>query len=640
MFLNFPVDFVKKLGEDENAPGKIEHQDVKPIEENGCTGDNGQSLKTVFRLAAFLRKKNSSLSQLSEEDRALLVQQLSMCHWTGTHNKDTPIISDGEIAKLLINGIRTVILKEIQESPYFSLIIDKPVKTAEKMHLPVFVRYVEESIPKVELMGFLPFDESSNVDTQAKNLAKILTDDWQLPMCQCRGQAFMRSGMGSDSLKKMSLDFLKLYPLSVVTPSESCGLAHWLVGSVPCPSVAKTLAITEDLLLFFDETPCLQRQLAQTVDKFLNMPREALDEMPETCHSKWNKREDFFDLLVDTLEGVLGCLDTFVLSSAGSKSKHARVLSTVLRNIDFIVTLVILKNVCAPLRNCSTVFRCGNPSDILCEVEKIPSIIETLNKMLQNVNTLHSTWFEKAFQLATKLAPEQVCFSEEVEDYESPEIFYREKLTIPLLKCLVDEMEYSFSDSHLKALSLLSLLPSCSPILAESSEQPYSLYFSDLPEPEMAIQDINIWASIWREKHQEVAPPTSIAETLIHPESKNHPTVSLLLRLVAVLPSVSMECDLMKTTLNSTKLLLKDTVCKGNRLDRVMLLSHNTTLLRLPEVIKHFVDICAESKPFFSQVSFHMLMYYKGFLTLQRHYTHFVLFSGDCCNTDSEIRDW
>lgn len=604
LFLIFPVDSVKKEGEEEeercHTPGKIEDQDVKPTEENSCTGDNSQSLKTVFRLAAFLRKKNSSLSQLSEEDRALFVQQLSLCHWV-----DTPAISDGDIAKLLIDGIRAVILKEIQESPYFSLIIDKPVKNAEQTHLPVFVRYVEESAPKVELMGFLPFDEDSNVDTQAKNFAKILTDDWQLPMCQCRGQAFMRSGTGNDSLKKMSLNFLKLYPLSVVTPSESCGLAHWLVGSVSCPSVAKMVAITEDLLLFFDETPCLQRQLAQTVDKFLNMPREALDEMPETCHSKWSKREDFFDLLVDTLEGVLTCLDAFVSSSAGTKSKHAHVLSTFLRSIDFIVTLVILKNVCAPLRNCSTVFRCGNPSDILCEVEKIPSIMETLNKMLQNVNTLHSTWFDQAFQLATKLAPEQVCFSKEVGDYESPEIFYRENLTIPLLRSLVDEMEYSFSDSHLKALSLLSLLPSCSPILTESTEQPYSLYFSDLPEPETANQDINIWASIWREKHQEVAPPTSIAETLIHPESKNHPTVSLLLRLVAVLPSVSMECDLMKTTLNSTKLLLKDTVCKGNRLERVMLLSHNTTLLRLPEVIQHFVDICVESKSFFSQVSFH-----------------------------------
>lgn len=560
-------------------------------------------MATVFRLAALLGKKNSSLCDLPEEEREHFHQELSMCHWFGSQSKCTPCIGDDETVNLLINGIRDVILKEIQESPFFSLITDKPVKIADKTHLPVFVRYVGESAPKVELMGFLPFGENFHVDTQANNLAKILTEDWGLPMSQCRGQAFMHLGSGYQSLKKMSLDFLKSYPLSVVTPSESCGLAHWLAGSVPCPSVAKMLDITEDLLLFFDESPCLEGQLEQAVDGLLNMPREALEEMPETCCSKWKKREDFFDILVDTLEGILSCLDAVSSSTIGSKSMHAQVLSTALRNMDFIVTLVILKNACAPLRNCSTVFRCGNPADILCEMEKIPSIIETLNKMLENVSTVHSSWFEQAFQLATRVAPEQVCFSEEASNYESPEIYYRENLSVPLLKSLIDEMKYSFSDSHLKALSVLSLLPSCNPILSESTDKPFSLYLADLPEPEAAEQEINTWASVWREKDQDVSPPTSIAETLVHPESKTHPTVTLLLRLVAVLPSVSMECDLMKTTLNSMRDLLKNTVCRGSRMDRVMLLSHCTTLQRLPDVIEKCMEIDPESSQCLSQVT-------------------------------------
>lgn len=601
----YSADNVKEETEEESnslqSPEKSEEHEMKPGDENGLLGDNRQSLATVFRLAALLRKKNSSFSDLSEEDRALFIQDLSLCHWFGSQSKCTPYVGDTDMLKILINGIRDVILKEIQESPFFSLITDKPVKIADKLHLPVFVRYVEECAPKVELIGFLPFDENCDVNLQASNLAKILTDDWGLPMAQCRGQAFMYLGSSYQSLKKMSLDFLKSHPLCVVTPSESCGLAHWLARSVPCPSVAKMLNITEALLLFFDEFPCLEGQLAQAVDGLLNMPREALDEIPETCFSRWKKREDFFDIFVDTLEGILSCLDTVSSSAIGSKSMHAHVLSTALRNMDFIVTLVILKNACAPIRNCSTVFRCGNPADILCEVEKIPTIIETLNKMFENVSTVHSTWFEQAFQLATKVAPEQVCFSEEASSYESPEIYYRENLSVPLLRSLIDEMKYSFSDSHLKALSVLSLLPSCNPILSEYTDKPFSLYLADLSEA--AEQDISAWASVWREKYQEVAPPTSIAETLIHPESKNHPTVALLLRLVAVLPSVSMECDLMKTTLNSIRDLLKNAVCKGSRTDHVMLLSHYTTLLRLPEVIQKCVELDAESSPCLSQVS-------------------------------------
>ncbi|KAM9847017.1 uncharacterized protein ACBR49_010268 [Aulostomus maculatus] len=602
---NMEVDCVKDKTEGikiQHSPDRIEHQDTKPADENGHLGDNRQSLASVFRLAAQLGKKNCSISDLPEEERELFIQELSLCHWFQRENKCAQTLKEDEIVQLLIDGIRDVILKEIQESPYFSLITDKPFKIAEKKHLPVFVRYVGESAPKVELMGYLPFDENCDVDTQARNLARILTEDWGLPMSHCRGQAFMHLGSGYQSLKKMSLDFLKSYPLSVVTPSESCGLAHWLAGSVPCPSVAKMLDITEDLLLFFDESPCLEGQLAQAVDGLLNMPREALEEIPETCCSRWKKREDFFDILADTLEGILSCLDAVSSSATGAMSRHAQVLSAALRNMDFIVTLVILKNACAPLRNCSTVFRCGNPADILCEVEKIPSIIEALKKMLENVSTVHATWFEQAFQLATKVAPEQVCFSEETNSYDSPEIYYRENLSVPLLRSLIDEMKYSFSDSHLKALSVLALLPSCNPILSESIDKPFSLYLTDLPEPEAVEQEINAWAAVWREKYQDVAPPTSIAETLVHPESKSHPTVTLLLRLVAVLPSVSIECDLMKTTLNSMRDLLKNTVCKGNRTVHVMLLSHWTTLQRLPEVIAKCIEVDPESSPCLLQV--------------------------------------
>jgi hypothetical protein len=369
------------------------------------------------------------------------------------------------------------------------------------------------------------------------------------------------------------------------------------------------LRIVEDLLLFFDQSPGLEAELAQAVDGLLNTPREALEEIPETCYSRWKKREDFFDLLVDTLEGVLSCLDSVSSSAAGTMSLHAQVLATALREMDFVVTLVILKNACSPLRNCSTVFRCGNPADIIFEVEKIVPIIETLNKMLENISTVHTPWFEEAFQLASKVASQQVCFPEEANSYESPEVYYRDNFSVPVLRCLIDEMKYNFSDSHLKALKLLSLLPTCNPqpisepIRAESTDKLYSLYLSDLPDPDTVEQDISNWATVWKEKYQDMSPPASISEILLHPESQSHPTVTMLLRLVAVLPSVSMEWDLMKTTLNSMRALLKNTVCKGSKTDTVMLLMHYPTVQILREVIEKCIEVDPESIPCLEQVN-------------------------------------
>nr|XP_046178726.1 uncharacterized protein si:dkey-250d21.1 isoform X1 [Oncorhynchus gorbuscha] len=608
---NMEVDHDKDRTEElenQQSSDKKKDQEMKAVDENGHTGDNRQSLEAVFRQAARLGKNKCQLSELSKEDQDLLIQDLSMCHWFGRDGKFTCKIGEEEMVQLLTKSIREVILSEIQESPFFSLITDKPVVIANKSYLPVFVRYVGQCVPKVELIGFLRFFESCDVDVQAKNLSTTLTEDWGLPMSQCRGQAIMRMGSGCHSLRKMSLGFLESYPLSVITPSESCGLACWLAGSVHCPPVTKMLRIVEDLLLFFDQSPGLEAELAQAVDGLLNTPREALEEIPETCYSRWKKREDFFDLLVNTLEGVLSCLDSVSSHDAGTMSLHAQVLATALRDADFVITLVILKNACSPLRNCSTVFRCGNPADIICEVEKIVPIIETLNKMLDNISTVHSPWFEEAFQLASKVAPQQVCFPEKANSYGSPEMYYRDNLSVPLLSSLVDEMKYNFSDSHLKALKILSLLPTCNPqpisepIRAESTDKLYSLYLCDLPDPDTAEQDISNWASVWKEKYQDLSPPASISEILLHTESQCHPTVTRLLRLVAVLPSVSMEWDLMKTTLNSMRALLKNTVCKGSKTDTVMLLMHYPTVQRLGEVIEKCIEVDPESSPCLEQV--------------------------------------
>ncbi|KAJ7996736.1 hypothetical protein DPEC_G00240120 [Dallia pectoralis] len=609
--VNMEVDHDKDGTEaldNQQSSDKKEDQEMKSAGENGHADDNRQSLEVLFRLAARLGKKKCHVSELSKEDQDLLTQDLSMCQWFGKDGKVMNTFGDDDIVQLVTKSIREVIISEIHESPFFSLITDKPVDIANKSYLPVFVRYVRECSPKVELIGFLRFFETCDVDVQARNLSAVLTEDWGLQMSQCRGQAFMRIGSGCHSLKKMSLEFLESYPLSVITPSESCGLACWLAGSLHCPAVTKMLAIVEDLLLFFDQSSGLEAELAQAVDGLLNTPLEALKEIPETCCSRWKKREDFFDLLVDTLEGVLSCLDSVSFSATGSVSLHAQVLATALRDVDFIVTLVILKNACAPVRNCSTVFRCGNPADIICEVEKIEPIIEMLSKMLENISSVHSPWFEEAFQLASKVAPHQVCFPEEVNASDSPELYYRDHLSVPILSCLIDEMKFNFSDGHLKALKILSLLPTCNPqpisepIRAESTDKLYSPYLSDLPDPDTVEQDISNWATVWKEKNQDVSPPASISEILLHPESQSHPTVTTLLKLVAVLPSVSMEWDLMKSTLNSLRTLLNNTVCKGNKTHIVMLLMHLPTVQALEEIIEKCIQVDPDSGPCLQQV--------------------------------------
>uniref|UniRef100_A0A9J7XEJ3 THAP-type domain-containing protein n=1 Tax=Cyprinus carpio carpio TaxID=630221 RepID=A0A9J7XEJ3_CYPCA len=551
---------------------KVEEAEQVP-DENGHSvepADNIKNCEEVFKQAAMLARRNCSLIDLDKPEQDAVVQKLALCHWV---KEEGTSFSEGEMLQSIVKAIRETILTEVQDSPFFSIITDRAISVGEAKFLPVFVRYVNDCIPKVELIGFLPFDESSDVDLQAKALSATLEDEWGLQMGCCRGQSIMCFGTGSKSLRKMALGFLESYPLAVNTPSESCGLAYWLALSLQNASITKVLETAEDLLQFFDQSPKLESELAKTMDGLLNTPREALAEVPETCLSRWKKREDFFDILVDMLEGVLNCLDSVSTNSSGSwsdsMSLHSQILSTALRQVDFIIPLVILKNACAPLRNCSTVFRCGNPADIICELEKIMPIIDTFSKMLDNVSAVHSVWFEEAVELATKVMG-LLSYAESVSGYDSPETSYMEAVSLPVLNGLIEEMKFNFSENHLKALKVLSLLPTCNPlpILPESTEKLHTIYLSDLPEPETAEENINTWAM-----------------------------------LAAVLPSISMECDLMKTTLNSLRTLLRDGIFnRGSKTDAVMLLMHRQTLQSLEEVIEKCMAGDPESNKFLAQV--------------------------------------
>uniref|UniRef100_A0A673JSL8 HAT C-terminal dimerisation domain-containing protein n=1 Tax=Sinocyclocheilus rhinocerous TaxID=307959 RepID=A0A673JSL8_9TELE len=591
----------------EEQHAKVEEVELVP-DENGHSeepADNISNWEEVFKQAAKLARRNCSLIDLNKPEQDAVVQKLTSCHWV---QEEGTLFSEGEMLQRIVKAIRETILTEVQDSPFFSIITDRAISVGEVKFLPVFVRYVNDCIPKVELIGFLPFDESSDVDLQAKALSATLEDEWGLQMGCCRGQSIMCFGTGSKSLRKMALGFLESYPLAVNTPSESCGLAYWLALSLQNASITKVLETAEDLLQFFDQSPKLESELAKTMDGLLNTPREALAEIPETCLSRWKKREDFFDILVDMLEGVLNCLDSVSTNCSGSWSSsmslHSQTLSTAIRQVDFVIPLVILKNACAPLRNCSTVFRCGNPADIICELEKIMPIIDSFSKMLDNVSAVHSIWFEEAVELATKVMG-LLSYAESVSGYDSPDTFYMEAVSLPVLNGLTEEMKFNFSENHLKALRVLSLLPTCNTlaILPESTDKLHTIYLSDLPEPETAEEDINTWATVWREKYQDVCPPTSISETLLHNEAKNLPNVATLLKLVAVLPSISMECDLMKTTLNSLRTLLRDGIfSRGSKTDAVMLLMHRQTLQSLEEVIEKCIEDDPESNQFLAQV--------------------------------------
>uniref|UniRef100_W5MBH1 THAP-type domain-containing protein n=1 Tax=Lepisosteus oculatus TaxID=7918 RepID=W5MBH1_LEPOC len=581
---------------------------LKVLTENGHPGDDRQGLEAIFRTAAQLARRNCQVSDLpSGEQQDLLLDLKNTCHWAPTGEQHSLDISMDEILTLLVRSIRQEVLFEIQKSPFFSLIVDRVATIAGKKYLPTFVKYLFDCSPKVELIGFLPYDDKSDGDALAENFHATLTEDWGLQMKYCRGQAYMRLGAESLGIKKASLNFLGRYPLAINTPCSSSGVVFWLAGCLPCPSVSRGLETVEQLLLFFDQSHKLPEEVVQVAGELLDSPKELVAEEPRTSCLNLVKREDIFDILVDRFEGLLKCLDTVSSNTSGSWSDRlalqASLLSGVMRDTDFVVTLVLLKRAFSLSRSFCHVFQCGNSASIVSEMDKAGATIDFLKNALANIDVVHPAWFEEALQLANKVNGGRVSFPQDSCSFESPERYYKQTLSIPILSSLMEEIRHAFSDSHLKTLKYLALVPSCNPgtSVPECLEKMPIIHQIDLPEPDTVQEDLSNWGSFWKEK-SGVSLPASVYDTLLHPESECSSNVFTLLKVLAVLPSIRPQSSITEDGLTSLRACLRSAVNRSSKPDLLILQVHQRAVGNLDDVIDKYIEADPERRALLSKV--------------------------------------
>jgi hypothetical protein len=85
-------------------------------------------------------------------------------------------------------------LREVRDSPFFSIITNDVVDIAEEEHLPVLVRFVDESHNLREVsMGFLPYEADAEIFTV--KFHTMITEKWGLNMeyCHCFQWSFFQN---------------------------------------------------------------------------------------------------------------------------------------------------------------------------------------------------------------------------------------------------------------------------------------------------------------------------------------------------------------------------------------------------------------------------------------------------------------
>ncbi|XP_051843034.1 52 kDa repressor of the inhibitor of the protein kinase [Antechinus flavipes] len=494
--------------------------------------------------------------------------------------------------------IREETLREVRDSHFFSIVTDDVVDIAGEEHLPVLVRFVDDSHNlREEFIGFLPYEADAEI--LAVKFHTTITEKWGLNMEYCRGQAYIVSSGFSSKMKVVAMRLLEKYPQAVYTLCSSCALNTWLAKSIPVVGVSVALGIIEEICSFFHRSPQLLVELDSVISVLFQNSEEKGNELKEICRSQWTGRHDAFEILVDLLQALVLCLDNINSDTTvrwdNFIAGQAFILGSALVDFDFIVTVVVLKNILSFTRAFGKNLQ-GQTSDVFFAASSLTAVLHSLNEVMENIEVYHEFWFEEATNLATKLdieikLPGKFRRSQQanLEPEVTSESYYKEVLSVPTVEHIIQELKDIFSEQHLKALKCLSLVPSVMGQLKfnTSEEHHADMYKSDLPNPDTLSAELHCWRIKWKHRGKDIELPATIYEALHLPDIKFFPNVYALLKVLCILPVMKVENERYENGRKRLKAYLRDTLTAHR--------SSNLALLNINFDIKHDLDLMVDT---------------------------------------------
>ncbi len=449
------------------------------------------------------------------------------------------------------NTVREEMLMEVRESRFFSLVTGDLVEFAEEKHLPLFLRFVnQQNVLREEFLDFMPFDGDETA--LVERLEAQLTDRWGLSMEDCRGQAHKATGTSTTKMKAVAVLLMEKYPLALHMPCSHMALNIHLSNNLPYPNVQVVMEILRRIGTFFT-IPFTQDELEKGISTHYQKNEEKGTMLKQACGSGWTKQHNVFDVLLDMLPPLLLCMDSIQENVDGKFSEAATAsaysIAETLADFEIIVTVVILKNVLTFTRAFGRNLQ-GETLDVFFAANSLTAVLHSLNEVNDNIDVYHEFWYEEAVTVASVMEipvkiPRLFLRKQRVADVGEiqAEVYFKEYVTVPVIHGIMQEVEDMFSETNLKALKCLSLVPAVmGQMKFNTTEENYAdVYRSDLPNPDTLPAELHCWRIKWKHRGKEVRLPTTIHETLQLPDVKFFPNVNSFLKVLSTLPVLKLE---------------------------------------------------------------------------------------------------
>ncbi|XP_077449290.1 THAP domain containing 12a [Stigmatopora argus] len=460
-----------------------------------------------------------------------------------------------QLIKVCERCIRKKLMKEVKENKFFSLITDQVVKILDEWYLPVFLRYVDDSNYQHErFVGFLSFDGDADILTE--RLLSEMINDWGLDMEQCRGQAHSCSGIHYAKIKAFASKLMEKYPMAMLTVRPTQALIISLANSMALSGVQLVMCTLRKIESFFSQSTLLRLELEHAISVIHPDKEEKAKELKEACSQSWTQNHDAFEVTLELLEALLLCVDSVHdnedLRWSDQITYDALEISKALSDFEFIMALVVLKNTMILLRAFGKNIQ-GEATDAYFAAGSLKAVLHSLKEVSDNIDVYHEFWTEEAVNLSATMEipaelPRSLLRKHQSElGTPQPENYYKDHLSVPVVKHTLKEVSELFSDDHLKALRCLSLVPAVieqnKP--AQPDEENMLVFKNDIPNAGSLTAELHCWWVKWNKKGKGDVLITSLQETLQQADVKFFPNMLAVLRLLGVLPTFAADskCD-------------------------------------------------------------------------------------------------
>ncbi|KAF5892007.1 uncharacterized protein DAT39_018280 [Clarias magur] len=423
---------------------------------------------------------------------------------------------------------------EIQTAKFFSIICEQQIEIEGHTYIPVGICYLEKrKTPCEDVLAYVPLDQDTDVFVDS--MTSALSEKWGLNLALCRGQSLLTVGAAGAQVRAAATLLSQRYPDAVRTFSSSVSLNTWLAKSCIISEIADSFTWVERMLQWVTEDEDKRAVLHKMVATlFQQDPAKHSDLTDRLSRSQWERSHDTLDLTVDILEAIMLSLNNIKENhDVQTERTQADDFLIILQNFEFILTLVIMKNVLSPIKSLSQNLQ-GQPLDVYQAVSSLTEVLSSLSDMKTNIDTHLQSWYQEAVGFASKL---QISV-----DHTSQEcliIYCRDIVSKGAIDHSICEITELFSERALSAVRCMQVVP----YVVSQTEgccadaDLFKAYQDDLPDSSSLGAELLKWREKWLNADATQDPlPAGLLDTLNATDAAAYPNIETLLRLLTVLP--------------------------------------------------------------------------------------------------------